>query len=45
MGKTKAKFIEPMALLSPPEVPEPSSLMLLGSGIIGIAGVVRRRLL
>jgi PEP-CTERM motif len=31
--------------VSPPEVPEPSSLILLGSGILGIAGVVRRRLL
>ena len=30
---------------SPPEVPEPSSLILLGSGILGIAGVVRRRFL
>lgn len=30
---------------SPPEVPEPSSLILLGSGILGIAGIVRRRLL
>jgi len=31
--------------VSPPEVPEPSSLILLGSGIVGIAGVVRRRFL
>ena len=31
--------------VSPPEVPEPSSLILLGSGILGIAGVVRRRFL
>ncbi|HEX5283321.1 MAG TPA: PEP-CTERM sorting domain-containing protein [Bryocella sp.] len=27
----------------PPATPEPSSLMLLGSGILGMAGVVRRR--
>ena len=31
--------------VSPAEVPEPSSLILLGSGILGIAGVVRRRFL
>ncbi len=30
---------------SSPEIPEPSSLVLLGSGILGIAGVVRRRFL
>lgn len=31
--------------VSPSAVPEPSSLILLGSGILGIAGVVRRRFL
>ena len=27
-----------------PPIPEPSSIMLLGSGILGIAGILRRRL-
>jgi hypothetical protein len=31
--------------VTPPPIPEPSSLVLLGTGILGFAGLVRRRLL
>jgi hypothetical protein len=29
---------------APPPVPEPGSILLLGSGILGLAGVLRYRL-
>lgn len=32
-------------LLSPSDVPEPSSLLLLGTGLLSLAGVLRRKLL
>jgi hypothetical protein len=33
------------ATLAPTPVPEPSSIVLIGSGMLGLAGVVRRRLI
>ena len=31
--------------LAPGQTPEPSSIMLLGSGMLGLAGILRRRLM
>lgn len=41
---TFAPFIVPEAPPPPPEIPEPSTLTLLGTGLVAFAGVVRRRL-
>jgi hypothetical protein len=30
---------------TPPVVPEPSSMLLLGSGVLGLAGILRRKLM
>jgi hypothetical protein len=40
---TRAGGVLTVTDLTPTSVPEPSTLMLLGTGIIGIAGMARRR--
>jgi hypothetical protein len=40
-----SSFSGPMETFTPnPAIPEPSSLLMLGSGLLGVAGVIRRKL-
>jgi hypothetical protein len=41
-GGTPQDFIGPS--IAPAQAPEPSSLMLFGSGLVGLAGIARRKL-
>ncbi|HEY5330981.1 MAG TPA: PEP-CTERM sorting domain-containing protein [Acidobacteriaceae bacterium] len=48
IGSTSTEYVDNISLtpqfpVSPPSVPEPSSFVLLGSGLLALAGTMRRR--
>lgn len=44
VGTQTSTSFSASAIAAPAPVPEPSSLVLLGTGILGVAGIVRRRI-